>query len=410
MNRSSFGDLPYEVQTMVISHVTQHDLASCIRVCKAWNKMTYPFLWRHIQDPQRTSHYGDDDDDDDEEDDGRYRPLPKEVIVYHPYGKGVIACARSGALKRNGHLVKSIRIESDMLHWSSFLQDCPPTFPRLTSLWIDGVEDHDEPDYSERLDYRDAGDDRDDCDGGDGKYLAQLLDRCSAGLRVFSFSPRLDSDRWSYTIGDKIVEALLKHAATLEVVRIGGDYACDWRHIDRLLCSLPKLKEIDFEFNCLTNRGGRLEVTAVADSDWVCLDLEVFGCAIKGIPRPEIPRTPIIDGKVRQGTREESLDLQRRVYTKLAKLTKLRELRLSSELDEWTDEYRKINKKHIWQYDCLSMTLESGLDVLKDLRDLRLVVLWYLENGISNAEETKWVQTNWPQVEIRFKKFYQRRR
>ncbi|KAG9061213.1 hypothetical protein KI688_007551 [Linnemannia hyalina] len=286
---------------------------------------------------------------------------------------------------------------------------CPPTFKRLTSLWIDGVEDHDEVDYREGLDSRDRGDDRDDSDGGDGECLAQLLDRCPAGLREFSFSPRLGDDRWSYRIGDKIVEALLKHDATLEVVRIGGDYACDWRQIDRLLCSLPKLKEIDFEFNCLTNRGGRLEAKAVADSDWVCLDLEVFGCAIEGIPRPEIPRTPIINDKVRQGTRQESLDLQRRVYTKLARLTKLRELRLSSQLDEWTDEYRKINKRHVWQYDCLSMTLESGLDVLKDLRNLRLVVLWYLENGISNAEEKEWVQTNWPQVEIRFKKFYQRR-
>lgn len=371
---------------MVISHLTQFDLASCIRVCKAWNKMSYPFLWKHICDPPPRYSGGDSDSGSDNDTDN------DKMSYDHHLANGVRACASSGALKRNGHLVESIRIETDNVSLGGFLMDCPPTFPRLTSLWIDGVDDDDDDD------------------------LVQLLDRCSAGLREFSFSPRLVDNKWRhYEIGDRSVEALLKHAATLEVVRVQGDYVCGWERIDRLLCSLPKLKEIDFEFNCLTNRGGWLEAGKVVDSDWVCLDLEVFGCTIRGIPRPDIARTltandQIIPSKLRNGTSQESLGLQRRMYTKLARFTKLRELRLSSLVDECSDEYRNINKKYVWQYDCLSMTLESGLDALKDLQDLRVVALWYLENGISNAEETEWVQRNWPQVEIRFEKFYRRRR
>ncbi|KAG0066911.1 hypothetical protein BGZ89_006770 [Linnemannia elongata] len=406
MDRTSFDNLPYEVQTMVISHLTQFELASCTRVCKAWNKMTLPFLWRHIRDPPPTYKIDDSNDDDDDDNDiynfnnFNYDEYNKPRYDHHDT-MGVKACARSGALEKNGHLVESIDIETSMFFLDSFLTGCPTTFPRLTSLSIDGAE------YGDGSEYVNDESEKD---------LAQLLDRCSAGLRLFSFSPRLEKFEWThrdregYKIGDKTVEALIKHSATLEVVRFGGDYVCSWQQIDRLLCSLPKLKEIYFEFNCLNNYGGWLEAGKILDSEWVCLDLEVFGCAIRGIPRPEIPRTPIIQGKVRSGTRQESLDLQRRVYTKLALFTKLRELRSSTQLDEMTNAYKKISKRRVWQYDCLSMTLESGLDVLKDLQNLRVVELWYLDNGIYNAEEKEWVQKNWPKVDVRFKKFYERRR
>ncbi|KAG0051285.1 hypothetical protein BGZ89_003601, partial [Linnemannia elongata] len=342
MDRTSFDNLPYEVQTMFISHLTQFELACCIHVCKAWSKMTHPFLWRDIRDPPPTYKIDDSNDDDNDDNDiynFNYDEYKKPRYDHHDT-KGVTACASSGALEKNGHLVESISIQTSMFFLDSFLTGCPSTFPRLKSLSIDGAE------YSDGSEYNNDESEKD---------LAQLLDRCSAGLRLFSFSPRLENFEWThrdregYKIGDKTVEALIKHAATLEVVRFG--------------------------------------------------DLEVFGCAIRGIPLPEIPRTPIIQGKVRSGTHQESLDLQRQVYTKLARFTKLRELRLSTQLDEWTNEYRKISKRHVWQYDCLSMTLESGLDVLKDLQNLRAVELWYLDNGICNAEEMEWFQTNWPKVE-----------
>ncbi|OAQ23072.1 hypothetical protein K457DRAFT_143036 [Linnemannia elongata AG-77] len=138
-------------------------------------------------------------------------------------------------------------------------------------------------------------------------------------------------------------------------------------------------------------RGGRLEAKKILDSDWVCLYLEVLGCMIGGIPGPGHPRSLIILREVTVSN-QERLDLHHQVYAKLARFTKLR-------------EFRKISKRHVWQYECLSMTMESGVDVLKDLQNLRVVELWYLDNGIYNAEEMEWVQKNWPQVEIRFKKF-----
>ncbi|OAQ23071.1 hypothetical protein K457DRAFT_260806 [Linnemannia elongata AG-77] len=152
---TQFDDLPYEVQTMVISHLTQFDLVSCIRVCKAWNKMTHPFLWRHIRDPPPTYLIYDDSNDDDsndddsndddsndddsnDDDDFDYDEYYKPRYDRHDT-KGLKACAISGALERNGHLVESISIQTSMFFLDSFLTGCPSTFPRLTSLSIDGA-------------------------------------------------------------------------------------------------------------------------------------------------------------------------------------------------------------------------------------------------------------------------------
>ncbi|KAH7057968.1 hypothetical protein BKA57DRAFT_448268 [Linnemannia elongata] len=138
MDRTSFDDLsyefdglPYEVQTMVISHITHFDLAFCIRVCK------------HIRDPLPT-YLIDDSNDDDNNDNDKYNKPRYD----HHSTKGVKACARSGALERNGHLVESINIETSMFFLDSFLTGCPTTFPRLTSLSIDGAEYGDGSEYN----------------------------------------------------------------------------------------------------------------------------------------------------------------------------------------------------------------------------------------------------------------------
>ncbi|KAF9541815.1 hypothetical protein EC957_002650 [Mortierella hygrophila] len=64
-----------------------------------------------------------------------------------------------------------------------------------------------------------------------------------------------------------------------------------------------------------------LDAADIAQSKWVCLDLEVFGCAIGGIPRLDITRW--IDdepaGKYTiDGSYSDSIGFQQRVYTQLA--------------------------------------------------------------------------------------------
>ncbi len=114
---------------------------------------------------------------------------------------------------------------------------------------------------------------------------------------------------------------------------------------------------------------------------------------------------------------ESSYKVQRQVYTQLGKLTKLRELVLSLSLEsarlrhpvdladyEWETEglyYDSRFQQAERQYECLSFTLESGLDLLRDLKELRVIKLNDMAVGIDGEEEQRWVKEHWPLVSRR---------
>ncbi|KAF8934773.1 hypothetical protein BGZ47_010213 [Haplosporangium gracile] len=291
---------------------------------------------------------------------------------------GVDKAAMEGGLKRNGDFIQSLRIVTRMLYMDSFLENCPPTFPLLTSLWIDGVSNGDEDD------------------------LTALLMRCTAGLKKIVYCLR-DSNSGCFEF-DTAARALIAHADTLEVVRMEGDYVSGAKPINQLLCSLPNLKEFVFLGDRLVDRGGTLDAKEVVKSNWVCSGLEVFGCEIGNIPRPDITRM-IADEpaskRVTKGTPQESMDLHRQVYAKLSKFTKLRKLSLGFPVNESSSQYRRANKDYLIQFDGLAMTLDSGLDLLKDLKELEEVELYFREFGIrSYAEEEEWMGRSWPKARI----------
>ncbi|KAG9061205.1 hypothetical protein KI688_007543 [Linnemannia hyalina] len=343
MDKTSLVDFPPEIQAMIMSLLDRHELAASVRVSQAWNKAFTPLLWRHVEDP--------------------LQECRSRSAAY--------MAALNGGLKRNGAFIQTLRLVTDTLYMDYFLEMCPPTFPLLTSLWIDGVINGDEDD------------------------LIALLDRCTAGLKKVIYCLRDKS--WGCFEFDTASSALIKHADTLEVFRLEGDYVSGGKPINRLLCSLPNLKEFCFHGDGTVGRGGALDANEVAKSDWVCSNLEVFGCEIGNIPRPDITRK--IDGqpaneRVKSGTPQESMDLQRQIYAKLAKFTKLRKLSLG-----FPGTLSTGNMNNILQFDCLAMTLENGLDLLKDLKGLEEVELYYLEFGNRDyVEEEEWMKANWPKA------------
>ncbi|KAG0219513.1 hypothetical protein BGX33_002458 [Mortierella sp. NVP41] len=283
--------------------------------------------------------------------------------------------AATGALRTYGHHIESLKLDegtdSDFL--AQFLEHAPPTFPRLTS-----AEFHDP-----------VSDD----------VVADLIGRGTGGWRKFVVHEY-------YYVGEhfrpKSIEALLKHASTLAIVRLEIAPCLKSRDIHRLLCSAPNLKELyllsEWRTTDIVDR--YLDAQDVAKSDWVCLSLEVFGCEIGNIPRPDITRWIDCSSPTQHvvgGTIQESIDLQRRVYAQLGRLTQLRELRLGIQLPDgrnygYRDYYRL--------YDCLAMTLKSGLDLLKNLKELRFVGLDDMEVHIYQDKEQEWIKENWPKVEI----------
>ncbi|KAF8934774.1 hypothetical protein BGZ47_010214 [Haplosporangium gracile] len=213
----------------------------------------------------------------------------------------------SRTLKANGHLIHSLKFRSELdCVLDDFLPFCPPKFQKLTSAEFEST-------------------------------LEFVLDK----EKLPKFGPLS-------------FEALLKHADTIEIFRMETRNSVEEKHIDQLLCTAPKLNELYLSGNFKTTLGGWLDALVISQSEWVCLDLEVFHCRIGNIPRPEITRT--ISRKpaskhVKSGTQEESIELQRLVYAKLARFTKLRELRLGLQMDTKSADYYRGNKEYWRQYD-----------------------------------------------------------
>ncbi|KAG0378597.1 hypothetical protein BGX24_003393 [Mortierella sp. AD032] len=204
---------------------------------------------------------------------------------------------------------------------------------------------------------------------------------------------------------DILVDALVKHARTLEVIRLGNSIVCGGENIDRLLRSCPNLKELGIMGHFKAVHGGGLDARAIKDSEWVCKNLEVFECPIRNIPRLDIAREVDIlkhtRAPIKEGTLQESIDLQHQIYAKLAQFTKLRELTLSLPLPrQGTLMYHNSLRRGFRQYDCLAMTLKSGLGLLKDLKDLKVVRLEGMEVYVDGDEEQSWVKEQWPKARI----------
>ncbi|KAG0061873.1 hypothetical protein BGZ90_003348 [Linnemannia elongata] len=189
----------------------------------------------------------------------------------------------------------------------------------------------------------------------------------------------------------------------------------------------------------------------LVQGEWACKDLETFHCAIKDIPRPDIKTRkngqPLVGRMHRGVSMEESLRVQRLVYEQLGRLRKLRELVLgyrSCDGDErfggfvtdedlgWeqgiteadyysadspTSPVGSISSSSIndgsdsnegkmqdeededmpteMLYDCLAMSLESGLELLGGLTELKWLSLEGTSHCVKNVER-KWMANQWP--------------
>ncbi|KAF9370507.1 hypothetical protein CPB97_002688 [Podila verticillata] len=103
--------------------------------------------------------------------------------------------------------------------------------------------------------------------------------------------------------------------------------------------------------------------------------LKVLKAKITCIPRLDV--TKALDGGLHTNTLKnispcEGNHIQQRVYERLAKLTNLEELCLGHEMNakKYPHPAHKVTTVEDYQYECLEMTLESGLDQLKGLTNL----------------------------------------
>ncbi|KAG0197440.1 hypothetical protein BGX33_000614, partial [Mortierella sp. NVP41] len=334
------------------------DLRSCTLVSHDWHNFFNPILWDDIES------YWDTD-----------------------YTSSFLrSAAATGSLKKYGYHIRTLKFECMNEYFQEFLVLAPRKSPQLHSIELMGRVDSDD-------------------------MIANLLWRCSrrhggVGLRRVVFDlDGCEGDGDYFAFGEKSVRALMEHVLTLEMFCVETPWFSS-KEIQRLLRSTPRLRE----FNILSkNRkaaidlGGWLDASDIVRPEWACTSLRIFGCPIGGIPRPDIERE-LRDGSaseyVLEGNHRKSVALQKRVCSQLARLTHLRELRMGILYDSEHLHYHRYDKESERQYDCLAMSLESGLDLLSGLKSLQVVALEDMEVGIDDEDERRWVAQHWPQAEV----------
>lgn len=222
--------------------------------------------------------------------------------------------------------------------------------------------------------------------------------------------------------------------------------------IQELLCTATRLKRFEGR-SLLRDRTPMLHIFAkdLVQGEWACKDLETFHCAIRGIPRPDIKTRkngqPLVGRLHRGNSMEESLRVQRLVYEQLGRLRNLRELVLGyrscdgderfggfvtdedwgweqgiteaeyysptspsspnyvgdaviggseegmEDVVEEVDESKDLPTRLL--YDCLAMSLESGLELLGGLTKLRWLSLEGTSHCVKDVER-KWMAISWP--------------
>ncbi|KAF9111367.1 hypothetical protein BGX27_005036 [Mortierella sp. AM989] len=209
--------------------------------------------------------------------------------------------------------------------------------------------------------------------------------------------------------GPLSTSALIKHSTTIEFLVLIECEGLNSKGIQAVLSSCTNLKT----FRAMTWSGREpsstvyLDVNDMVDSPWSCLHLENLQVLITRIARPDLrvnqygaPLTgPLHDGTI------SGYALQRVVYEQLGKLTRLQELCLGhdkqtfgAEENYYTDEGTLRYIDADTQLECLEFSLESGLDILRDLKELRVLNIDTLVNRIGLLD-IQWMTNQWPKLE-----------
>ncbi|GJJ72150.1 hypothetical protein EMPS_04507 [Entomortierella parvispora] len=249
--------------------------------------------------------------------------------------------------------------------------------------------------------------------------LADIISKSSKGWKTLGFMNLMEGE-----IGPLTVEAILPSSATLENLRLPNCDALNSRSIQKLLCSAPNLKRLDLISDYVHGELEPYSLMALdiveSDEGWACLGLETFKCYIGGVPRPDVtckkngrPLTGIYNNGSHYSLTESSR-IQRQVLAQLGRLTKLREITLGKDVVDfeggnhvahWDEQemegayYSHSGYELGSQYQCLTMSLQDGLDELKDLKCLRRLTLEKMCLSTGPAEQT-WMKENWPQYGV----------
>ncbi|KAF9094833.1 hypothetical protein BGX29_009351, partial [Mortierella sp. GBA35] len=215
------------------------------------------------------------------------------------------------------------------------------------------------------------------------------------------------------TLTAKAIAKVCKH--DLIRLNIGGFNHFESKDLQRILASCHDLRQFDSFHEEEYSMG--MYPRAVGQGHGV----EPLGLSvITDIPRPDIKVDYIGDAYdeyhlKEQKTKKVSHTLQRKVYSQLGALACLEELYLGHQQsgmtrsqileetlgDDYDPDEDEIEEDVVgsaqFQMNCLEMSLESGLDLMSGLKELRILDVTFMCHRIG-VHELEWMETNWPNL------------
>ncbi|KAG0003213.1 hypothetical protein BGZ65_001917 [Modicella reniformis] len=191
--------------------------------------------------------------------------------------------------------------------------------------------------------------------------------------------------------GKASMEALANHFATLEMLvadQSADLEAYDWVLVLSSSTNLHSLIAI-VDINKRLGEGHCIKANNFIDLDpiegslkpWLCgTTLRVLKIRISDIPRPDLKSKWV----VKETYPGQGRDMQIQVYDRLARMTHLETLWLG---------HNEIS----WQFDCLEMSLDSGMFQLGGLRELSELNVSNMKTRIG-VPEVEWMTSNWPRL------------
>ncbi|KAF9119727.1 hypothetical protein BGW39_011962 [Mortierella sp. 14UC] len=228
------------------------------------------------------------------------------------------------------------------------------------------------------------------------------------------------------TLDTLTASALAQHCATLESLEVKNTPGLMSEHMCRILSSSPRLHTFialdDGEY--VISRVSPILAQDFMDLDdatnnlrpWLCEStLKTFRAKILGIPRPDVtlthyglPRASIPGTQILlEDVPGQGREFQSRVYERLSRFTGLEVLGLGHDDRDFGAHYDFVEDADgewvlgdkDYQYECLEMSLDSGLDRLETLKELKELRVTRMATSME-VGDVLWMVMAWPKLEL----------
>ncbi|KAG0242933.1 hypothetical protein BGW41_003098 [Actinomortierella wolfii] len=202
--------------------------------------------------------------------------------------------------------------------------------------------------------------------------------------KVISLSSQwIHIELYAESVESKTMAAIADHCEHLETLKLVGDESgeCTGASLQAVLNKAPKLKCLDVP--TLDNERAMITAGHILSSEWASVSLEYLNLKIIVHER--------MYGNPHNTADQSSREIQRQVLRRLGQQKQLRKLVLGGMF------YSQRESEHFYQFSCLEMTLESGLDELAGLKDLEKLYIHQMDHRIGIAE-LEWMAKHFPKL------------